>query len=416
MKPTRAPEAKPLAVIGMGLGPQDLTARHLELIAAAEILIGGKRLLAHFSGSPAEKKVVGKDVAETIAFIRRRLGRRAMVVLASGDPLFYGIGGRLVEAFGADQVALYPNVSSVAAACARIGEPWGGMRVVSLHGRKDPSGLLRALAARETVAVLTDAQRDPAWIARTLCERGAAGYRLCVFEELGSARERFGWVTPRQALAQAFRAPNLVVLKWAPQPGPEPQPLHLGMPEESYARQAGLITKSEVRAVTLARLRLLPGQTLWDLGAGAGSIAIEASLLLKGGRIVAVEKEAGRAAQIRENARRFGVKRLRVVQARLPEGLEGLPPPDRVFIGGGGRDLGRIIAQAAARLKPQGLIAVNTVIPDHLAAALESLRTLAFSAEFVQVQISRGQAMAGGERLEALNPVWIVTGTRKAEA
>jgi precorrin-6Y C5,15-methyltransferase (decarboxylating) len=416
MKRARPPAAKPLAVIGMGLGPQDLTARHLEIIASAEILIGGARLLAHFSGCPAEKKAVGKDVAETIAFIRRRLGRRAMVVLASGDPLFYGIGARLVEAFGADQVALYPNVSSVAAACARIGEPWGGMRVVSLHGRKDPSGLMRALAARETVAVLTDPERGPAWIARTLCERGVEGYRLCIFEALGSAGERYGWTTPRQALLESYRAPNLVILKWAPEPDPGPQPLYLGMPEERYARQDGLITKAEVRAVTLARLRLLPGHTLWDLGAGAGSIAIEASLLLRGGRIVAVEKEAGRAAQIRENARRFGVKGLRVVEARLPEGLAGLPPPDRVFIGGGGRELGSIIAAAATRLKPQGLIAVNTVVPDHLAAALAALRALAFVAELVQVQVSRGRAMPDGERLEALNPVWIVTGMRKAAA
>lgn len=417
MKPGAAAAGEPLSVVGMGTGPQDLTDRHRALIAGADILIGGRRLLAHFAHLPAEKKAIDRDVAETIAFIRRRLGRRRMVVLASGDPLFFGIGGRLVEAFGAERVALYPNVSSLAAACARIGEPWGGMRVVSLHGRRTAEGILaEAVVGRQTLAVLTDPEHDPAWIARRILASGEEGFRLAVFEALGSAEERCGWYEPRQALATPFRAPNLVILKWRPPPERGPQPLFLGMPEARYAHEAGLITKSEVRAVVLAKLRLLPGLTLWDLGAGSGSVAIEASLLLRGGRIAAVEQDPRRAAQIRQNARRFGVKGLRVVAERLPQGLAGLPPPDRVFVGGGGRDLVRIVQAAAGRLKPDGVIVVNTVLVASLARLLAAFERLGFAAELVQVQIHRGRPMPEGVRLEALNPVWIVAATRRSPA
>jgi precorrin-6Y C5,15-methyltransferase (decarboxylating) len=190
--------------------------------------------------------------------------------------------------------------------------------------------------------------------------------------------------------------------------------LRLGTPDECFEHQQGLITKSEVRAVTLAKLRLGPGQVLWDLGAGSGSIAMEASLLIGKGRMVAVEKSPRRIAQIKANARRFHVRHLSVVQAELPEGLNGLPTPDRIFIGGGGKDLTGIIAAAAGYLGPGGLVVINTVLLQNANGAVATLQKLGFATEFVQVQIHRSQPMPYGERLEALNPVWIITGLRKA--
>jgi precorrin-6Y C5,15-methyltransferase (decarboxylating) len=406
---------KRLSVIGIGLGPEDLTAKHLSIIAQAEVLVGGRRLLAHFADSRAEKMVIGRDLDGVIAFIARRLGRRAIVVLASGDPLFHGIGTRLAEAFGPERVVIYPNVSSVAAACARIREPWESLPVVSFHGRKNEAEVFRVLDAAERAAVLTDPVHNPAWLARELQRRGPGRFRLCVLECLGGSDERFAWYDAQEAEALTFRDPNLVILKRPPAPDIGRQPLTLGTPEESFVHSRGLITKSEIRAVALAKLRLLPGQTLWDLGAGSGSVALEATLLVKKGRVVAVEKDPERAAQIRANAERFGVRSLEVVQADLPAGLAGLPQPDRIFIGGGGRDLGRIIAAAVRRLKPGGIVVVNAVLLSNLTTALESFRKSGFGAEVVQVLIQRGREMPGGERLEALNPVWIVSGIRSSE-
>ncbi|HEX5680369.1 MAG TPA: precorrin-6Y C5,15-methyltransferase (decarboxylating) subunit CbiT, partial [Desulfobacterales bacterium] len=164
----------------------------------------------------------------------------------------------------------------------------------------------------------------------------------------------------------------------------------------------------------LSKLRLGPRHTLWDLGAGSGSVAIETALFITAGKILAVEKEPQRVAQIKTNAKRFGVENLRAVQAALPQGLADLPRPHRVFIGGG-RDLVAIITAAARCLRPDGILVVNTVLLENLSAASETLRQLGFQTEIVQVQVARGQQMPFSARLEALNPVWIITGVRKAE-
>ena len=403
-----------IQVVGLGLGVQDLTAHHRAIIAGADVLIGGRRLLALFPDSPAEKKVIGKDVAEVLAFIRRRLSRRSIVVLASGDPLFYGIGAKLVEAFGPQGVVIHPNVSSAAAAFARIGQPWQEARVVSLHGKRNEGVLLELLRSEDTVAVLTDPGHDPAAVARLLLEHDLGPFRMCVLEALGTASERVGWHDLRRAASTKFQEPNIVVLKRRPDRADRKRPLLLGAPDAWFDHEKGLITKAEVRAVALSKLRLGPRHTLWDLGAGSGSVAVEAALFVTAGKIIAVEKDPQRVEQINANAKRFDVGNLRAVQARLPEGLARLPRPHRVFIGGGGRDLPGIIAAAARRLRPDGILVVNTVLVKNLDAAAETLRELGFRTEIVQVQILRGQDMPFSTRLEALNPVWIITGVRTA--
>jgi len=413
--PAKNARYRGIDVIGVGLGPDDLTPRHRAIIECAEILIGGKRLLSFFSDVPAEKKAIGKNLDEVIAFIRRRMTHRSIVVLASGDPLFYGIGAKLVDAFGPERVVIHPNVSSVAAAFARIKEPWDGVRILSLHGRDNASELLGALAEEDRLAVLTDPERNPAWLARQILEKFGGGFRMAVMEALGTAAERHGWYSLADAAAQDFREPNIVLLKRERRVKVGRTTLCLGTSDDEFEHERGLITKAEVRAVTLARLRLEANLVLWDLGAGSGSVAIESSLIIRRGRIVAVEKDPQRVAQIKANAKRFGVRNLKVVQAVLPDGLKRLPRPDRVFIGGGGRDLGRIITAAAECLRPGGRIVVNTVLVSSVNTVREALKALGFDIELIQVQINRSRDMPGGERLEALNPVWIVDGMRKEE-
>jgi precorrin-6Y C5,15-methyltransferase (decarboxylating) len=405
---TQSLQDRCIDVVGLGLGPQDLTEAHRRIIEAAEILIGGRRLLAFFSAVPAEKKIIGNNLDEVIAYIRRWMKRKSIVVLASGDPLFFGIGAKLVEAFGPDRVTIHPNVCSVAAACARIKEPWGGVRVLSLHGRKNESDLLKILSEEDRVAVLTDPDHSPAWLAQQVLARFGGGFRLAVMEALGAADEHCGWYTLAEAAAKRFREPNIALLQRAAGTGREP--LCLGAPDEVFEHERGLITKSEIRAVTLSKLRLSPGQVLWDLGAGSGSVAVEASLLLGKGRIVAVEKVPERIEQIKANARRYNVRNLRVVQAVLPEGLARLPKPDRIFIGGGGQDLPAIISEALRHLKPDGIVVVNVVLLQNVPDAAAAFRRLGFATEILQVQIHRSAQMPWSERLEALNPVWIITG------
>jgi precorrin-6Y C5,15-methyltransferase (decarboxylating) len=337
------------------------------------------------------------------------------VVLASGDPLFFGVGSILIKALGPENVAIYPNISSIAAAFARIKEPWSQVRVVSLHGRKNDEALFSALNEGNTVAVFTDPANNPAWIAKKLIAEDFANIKMCVLESLGTDAERINWYSLEQAAGLAFSEPNLVILKRG-SPAQRLKNLpHLGIPDNYFVHEKGLITKSEIRAISLAKLELLPEHILWDLGAGSGSVSVEAALLARRGKVIAVEKNPARVNQININMNQFGITNMEVVQALLPDGLADLPQPDRIFIGGGGRNLAQIIKVAAGFLKPNGIVVINTVLMPNVLKAMETLEALDFKTSMVQAQISHSRKMPWAERLEAQNPVWIVSGRRKAD-
>jgi len=399
----------------MGVSADDLTDRQRAIIESADILVGGQRLLQGFDHLICRRRVIDKDIKALGDFLQHETADLKIVVLTSGDPLFYGIGAFLVRRLGADRVRILPNVSAVAAAFSRLGEPWQDVRVVSLHGRNHTGPLLRYLADGETVAVYTDPAHNPAWLGRLLVENSLTDVNLCVLERMGQPQERITRVTPVQAQDTTFADLNLVVL--TPDPGRRHAPsLSPGMPDDGFAHADGLITKAEVRAVSLSRLRLFDRAIFWDLGAGSGSVSIEAGRFIARGEIYAVEQNAERIDHIHINRRRFGIGNLQVIRARLPDGLADLPDPHRVFIGGGGRRLADIIRMAAGRLRPGGIIVINTVLIDNLLTASRTLDTLGFRVDMVQIQVNRAAAMPFSHRLQAANPVWIITGNRLDEA
>ncbi|MFZ1984525.1 MAG: precorrin-6y C5,15-methyltransferase (decarboxylating) subunit CbiE [Desulfatitalea sp.] len=403
-----------IIVIGTGISSGDLTADHLETIRSADLLVGGRRHLARFAALTMEKLAISGDIAAMVATLCARKENQRIVVLASGDPLLFGIGARLAREFGQEAVTVLPNVSSVAAAFARMNEPWEDAKIISLHGRDRRFQLLAALKTDGPVAVLTDPEQTPGRLAGWLMERGLdRGVRMAVFEQLGSVEEKFAWYDLPAAAGHLFAQPNLVILKTDGAPLAAARRLHIGMNAEAYAHENGMITKAEVRAVTLAKLRLTPGLTLWDLGAGSGAVGIEASVLLGPGRIVAVEEKHERVALIKENARRYGVYNHEVVQAKLPEGMDLLPRPDRIFIGGGGRDLAAILQASIELLPLDGIIVTNTVLVDNLTGAIATMAAVGMTAEVVQLQVSRSKAMPWSQRLTAENPVWIISGAKK---
>jgi len=403
--------APPITIIGTGVSPDDLTARQRSLIEAADILVGGRRLLEPFDDLECQRRVIDKDLKGLGDFLEEKMADHAIVVLTSGDPLFFGIGAFLVRRLGADRVAVLPNVSAVAAAFARIGEAWQEARVVSLHGRSRTGELLRHLASGETVAVYTDPTRGPSWLADLLKSNALSDVSMTVLESLGTDEEKITRTVPEEASALAFADLNVVIL--TPDPMRRLQaPLFPGMPDHHFAHENGLITKSEVRAVSLSRLRLFDRAVFWDLGAGSGSVSIEAGLFVTRGEIYSVEQKPERIRDIRTNRSRFGIGNLEVVQARLPNGLTDLPDPDRVFIGGGGKALTDIIRAAADRLKPRGIVVVNTVLVDNLTGALQTLEALGLRTDMLQIQVSRGKPMPFSRRMEAANPVWVVTGEK----
>ena len=403
----------PIQVVGLGMSPADLTPGAREIIREAQVLVGGRRLLEYFPEHRSMKIPLGKDPEGTLRQLAALAETRRVVVLASGDPNFYGVGALVVKVLGAEQVVIHPNLTAVQAACARLKMAWQDATVISLHGRSwEP--LSAALGKPGPLIIYTDPAHVPGEIARFLINRGLADVRLCVLEDLGQDTERITWLEPAEAREREFSPLNLVVV--APAPGTEglklPQ-LHLGLPEVALAHEAGLVTKAEVRAVVLAKLALLPGLVLWDVGAGCGSVGLEASLLLPGGKIYAVERQPERAAQIAANRDKFGAHSLEVVCGEAPECLGKLPEPQRVFVGGGGPAVGAIVAEAVRRLGSDGRIVITAALLETLAAARAALAEAGWEAEVVQLQVSRSHPLAGGTSMQALNPVWIVTGCVK---
>jgi precorrin-6Y C5,15-methyltransferase (decarboxylating) len=400
----------PVQVVGLGMSPADLTPKAVEIIREAQVLVGGRRLLDYFPEHRSMKIPLGKDPEGTLRQLPALAETKRVVVLASGDPNFYGVGPLVARVLGAEHVVIHPNLTAVQTACARLQMPWQDVTVISLHGR-DWEPLMTALGKPGPLLIYTDPVHAPGEIARFLLARGLSQARFCILEDLGQDTERITWMSLAEARGREFSPLNLVVV--APEPGeawPVRPQLHLGLPEAALVHQAGLITKAEVRVVALAKLRLAPGQVLWDVGAGCGSVGLEASLLIPGGKIFAVERHPERAAQIAANRDTFGVHNLDVVCAPAPLCLAKLPDPHRVFVGGGGPEVAAILREAVARLQPEGRVVVTAALLETLDAAQTALNEAGWEVEVVQIQVSRSYDLAGGTALQALNPVWVITG------
>lgn len=403
-----------LEVVGVGIGPGDVSEEALGLIREAAILAGGTRLLGFFPWSGAERIPILDPLSDVISRLRAGLeAGRKVVVLAGGDPLFFGIGRRLIQEFGPGAVRFHPNVTALQAAAARMAIPWERIVVVSLHGRRDLWPLYRAVAGNATVAVYTDPRFGPARIASELIDRGATGLEMQVFEDLGGPEEQVRCLTLEAAAGRGFHPLNCLFLHRRIPPLAAP---HLGMPDEAYRPENGLITKREIRAAALALLEILPGHTVWDLGAGCGSVALEAALLAFEGRVYAVEKAPERAALIRENIRRTGALGVEVRSGVMPGCLAALPDPDRIFLGGGIGRGDEVLEAACARLAPGGRLVAPLVLLGSLMRAKAWMESAGWPYSVTAVQASRSVPLAEDKRLEALNPVFLLTAEKPVGA
>jgi precorrin-6Y C5,15-methyltransferase (decarboxylating) len=397
---------EPVHVIGMGLGPADLTASHLALIERATVLVGGKRHLSFLAQTSAVKKEISSPVSGVLDFIEAHMADGLVVVLASGDPLFFGIGKTLISRLGSDRVVIHPNVTSMAAAFARLKLPWQDASWVSLHGRDNMSALAKAMDDKDLLCLLTDPKNDP-WVVKKQVDVHDYTWQMWVLENLGASNERIVSMDEATDVTQAFAQPNVVVLQKGDLKDPA-GPLRLGTPDNWFVHEKGLITKAPVRVLSLAALELAPDNMLWDLGAGSGSVGLEAALFLPDGWVYAVEKNQQRVDQIKANAGRFNIKNLSVIQAQLPHGVADLPRPDRVFIGGSGKHLDQVLDVVAMVLNPLGRIVINTVLMETLHLAVSVLEEKGFDVDLAQAQISKSRNMPWGRRMDALNPVWII--------
>lgn len=408
------PTMEPVHIIGLAPGSLDITPAAKEALAKADLVVGGIRLLEACPDTLLKKDVTRLPVTSPLAPIIDEIrvtsrDRKKVVVLADGDPLFFGIGKRIGEELGRENLVVVPAVSTVQLAAARLGLPWQEMDFVSLHGRNDFSPLYAALVRADLIAVFTDATNTPAEVARALLERGADCFAMTVLEDLGTPDECIRPLALPETWGMDFSDLNLVILERLYPPEIE---LTLGIPDHFYLHQKHLITKLPVRAAGLAHLNVEPGSTVWDLGAGCGSVSIEASHLARRGRVFAVERNKTRAAMIRENIRRTGAWLVDTIQGEMPGCLADLPEPDRIFIGGGlggpANEGTPLLEEACKRLKPRGRMVVHCILLDSLHAAKDHFKSMGWHFGVTQLQASATDSLAGDLRFKAQNPVFVL--------
>ncbi len=391
-------------LVGAGItGWEGFTKKVLAVIGKAEVLIGHKRHLEIFPDFAGEKREL-EDLSIMLDYLRSTDKR--VVVLGSGDPNFFGVARFLLRNLPKERVEIFPNVTSVQYAFARIKEPWDDAIFVSVHGRGLKVAIDRIVAA-EKVAILTDGVNTPAAIARELIARGAEGYEAWLCEDLGLPAEKFTKTDVRGLSEISASSLNILILIKAWEPSLTHYPL-LGIADEEFATAKKLITKQEVRAVTLAKLQLQDDLVMWDIGAGSGSVSIEAENLMPNGKVFALEKNPQYLTFIRDNLRKFVSRNIMLVEAYAPEGMDDLPDPDRVFIGGSSGMLEEIIEAVDRRLKPEGRIVLNAVTLDTLTKSVEFLEDHGYTVEVTCVNIAKTRGLTEYKMFEAHNPVYII--------
>jgi precorrin-6Y C5,15-methyltransferase (decarboxylating) len=427
-------DPNPCRVIGvLDDGVASLNATALALLRSADVIIGGARTLAllerEFKTGAVRHDLTGK-LKEVPEWVRAaRADNLACVVLATGDPLCHGIAPYLAQHLCVEALDILPNLSTLQLACARIGLAWQDARIVSVHakdagewqrGAKPGHGLYAlAQATRQhaRLLILTSPDNSPDRIARLLMAEGLGDdFLMAVAENLLQPEERvLAELAPQQAAEMKFAALNVVLL-WRITPAA--RPVRFGLADTEFAQrqpEKGLITKQEVRAVSLARLQLHADSVVWDIGAGSGSVGLEAARLCPQGHVYAIEKNEADFGIAGQNHAAFGISNYSLHLGKAPEQLDTWPDPDAVFIGGSGGELAGLIAGIIARLRPHGTLVMNFVTLENLATATATLQAMeGVSWDVLQLQAARSKPILHMHRMAAENPVWIVCARREA--
>jgi len=403
-------------IVGIGSdGVAGLTARARELVNSAELILGSDQALGLVTEVGGERYRIGPDLQDVVRTLETNLGKRRMVVVASDDPLFYGVARYLCDRLGKDHFEVLPHVSSMQLAFARIKESWEEAYLTNLASHPLESVLDRIRTA-ETVGLFTSETDDPPTIARQLLARGIDYFRAYVCENLGGPDERVTQGELADIQAMEFSPLNVLILKRKPgRPDLQRKPARFRMfanPDDVFAQsrpKGGLITQAEVRAIALSQLDVQPGSVVWDIGAGSGSVAIEAAQLAGPGRVYAIEQDATDYHLILANAETFGVHNLTPVHGTAPAVFDDLPSPDAIFVGGTGHEVARLLEMAYKALRPGGRLVVSVATLETLSASYGVLKSLAGSVQVLLINVARGMEQLETPRFEAVNPTFLLS-------
>lgn len=402
--------AQRIHIIGIGDdGIEGLTSTGRQLIENAQILVGSESLLNKLPSSSVERILVGADLDDIVARLTRNADKR-IVVLASGDPLFYGIARYLCDKLGKDRFEVIPHVSTMQMAFARVKESWEEAFLTNLanHPLEQVIDKIR-IAAK--VGLFTSDDSPPTVVAQKLLDSKIDYFNAYVCENLGSPDERVTQGELDEIAEQEFSPLNVMVLVRKPNVPDRPSDAVgrriFGNPDDAFRQskpQSGLLTPAEVRSLALAQMDLGPTSIVWDIGAGSGSVSIEAAQLASGGTVYAIEMDPVDFPLISQNAGRFGVSNVVPVFGHAPEAWNNLPDPDAIFIGGSGRSIGSLVEQAFTRLKTGGRLVAEVLSIESLASVNEVLHRATNTVEVWMVNLARGTFQLERVRFEPMSP------------
>ena len=407
-------------IIGVGDdGLDGLTATARQLIDGAELIVGAELSLSAISPSPRTERLdLGGDLDALVRRLNHGPARRT-VILASGDPLFYGMARFLCDRLGKDRFEVVPHVSSMQLAFARVKESWDEAYLTNL-ATQSLEVVAEKIRTAQKVGLFTTESISPSVVAQALLERGIDYFSAYVCENLGSPDERVTQGDLSDLAKQEFSPLNVMVLVRKPDMPDRPISMLgrrlFGNRDEVFLQsqpKRGLLTPAEVRAIALAAMDLGRTSTVWDVGAGSGSVAIEAAQIASQGNVYAIEMDADDYQLIGTNAELFGVTNLTRVLGKAPEVWEHLPDPDAVFVGGTGRDVRSIVEKAFDRLKMGGRLVANVGSIDNLAGVHEFLLPRAADAEVLMINLARGTYQIERIRFESLNPTFLVCAVKR---
>lgn len=406
----------------VGIGPDGLaglaSAAKLKL-EAAEVLFGSESALRLLPELAAERVPIGTDLPAIVDRLKACLNAKPIAVVATGDPLFYGTARYLMDRVGAESFDVVPHVSSMQLAFARLKETWEDAYLTDLSA-KPLDAVLDKIRIAETVGLFTSEVYTPSCIAGKLLARGIDYFKATVCENLGGKDERVTSGELQDLVGQNFDPLNILILKRKPNRADTAKPggklRRFGNPDDVFAQsqpKTGLITQAEVRSLALAQMDLHAGDVMWDVGAGSGSVAIEAAQLVTPGIVYAIEQDSADYHLIGANLETFHVRNVTPVFGTAPAVFEGLPAPDAIFVGGNGGEVARLLEASFAKLKSGGRLVSNVGTLEMLMATYAVLKRLAKSVEVHLVSIARGVEQIESLRFDAVNPTFLLT-ARKA--
>lgn len=412
-------DAQKIHIIGIGDdGLDGITSHARKLIEGANLLIGSESTLALIPGDGRSKFVIGGNLNEAVDRISAAKGR--VVVLASGDPLFYGVARYLCDKLGKDRFEVAPHVSSMQLAFARVKESWEDAYLTNLANHP-LENVVEKIRVADKVGLFTTEACPPAAVAKALLNSRIDYFSAYVCENLGSPDERVTQGSLAEIAADEFAPLNVMVLVRKPAAPDQPAGLAgrrlFGNPDELFLQtrpKHGLLTPAEVRAIALAQMALRPDSTVWDIGAGSGSVSIEAAQIARDGATYAIEMDIEDHQLIVANAERFGIHNISPILGRAPDAWSALPDPDAIFVGGSGREIGRLVELALARLKPGGRLVANVGSIENLSAVHEILHRTAGDVKLWMINVARGVYQLERVRFEALSPTFLLAVVKPA--